>query len=361
MGLSGSKLYRLSGGTVIPASEALYPAEADLQQLIAENPQLLLSSPNEGQRLYLLRREQPVRDVPDGPALFSIDHLFIDQDGLPVLVEVKRSTDTRIRREVVGQMLDYASRMRAWSASELKASASLLDVPDDLWAALDGNLKAERMRLIFAADSIPDSLASMIDFLDRSMESIEVYGVEIKRYVSEDGAELISSTIVGGGNSPVKQAARYSTVWDADSMAEQLSQRGSSAIVPVVAALTSFASSTGLQIGYGRGTKFGVCRALRNGRKVFSVTSWEKGHTGLRTAVEVSLPSLVDQTCGTFEENALRSMLLTFPDAPSADTEQFVFGSSQFQYIDLRLLADPVNLSRFQNAIVQIVQAIPEE
>lgn len=108
MGLSGSNLYRLSGGTVIPASEALYPAEADLQQLIAENPQLLLGSPGDGQRLYLLRREQPVRDTPDGPALFSIDHLFIDQDGLPVLVEVKRSTDTRIRREVVGQMLDYA-------------------------------------------------------------------------------------------------------------------------------------------------------------------------------------------------------------------------------------------------------------
>lgn len=129
-----------------------------------------------------------------------------------MLVEVKRSTDTRIRREVVGQMLDYASRMRAWSASELRASAPLLDVPDDLWAALDGNLKAERMRLIFAADSIPDSLASMIDFLDRSMDSIEVCGVEIKQYVSEDGAELISSTIVGGGNSPVKQAARYSTI-----------------------------------------------------------------------------------------------------------------------------------------------------
>lgn len=48
MGLSGSNLYRLSGGTVIPASEALYPAEADLQQLIAENPQLLLGSPAMG-------------------------------------------------------------------------------------------------------------------------------------------------------------------------------------------------------------------------------------------------------------------------------------------------------------------------
>ncbi len=91
------------------------------------------------------------------------------------------------------------------------------------------------------------------------------------------------------------------------------------------------------------------------------MTSWEKGHTGLRTAVEVSLPSLVDQTCGTFEEGALRSMLLTFPDASPADAEQFIFGSSQFQYIDLRLLAEPSNLSHFQNAITQIVQAIPEE
>lgn len=32
-----------------------------------------------------------------------------DQDGVPTLVEVKRSTDTRIRREVVGQMLDHAA------------------------------------------------------------------------------------------------------------------------------------------------------------------------------------------------------------------------------------------------------------
>jgi hypothetical protein len=40
---------------------------------------------------------------------FSLDHLFLDQDGIPTLVEVKRSSDTRIRREVIGQMLDYAA------------------------------------------------------------------------------------------------------------------------------------------------------------------------------------------------------------------------------------------------------------
>jgi hypothetical protein len=36
-------------------------------------------------------------------------NLFIDQDAIPTIVEVKRSSDTRIRREVVGQMLDYAA------------------------------------------------------------------------------------------------------------------------------------------------------------------------------------------------------------------------------------------------------------
>ena len=37
----------------------------------------------------------------DGAGRWSVDHLFLDQDAIPTLVEVKRSTDTRIRREVV--------------------------------------------------------------------------------------------------------------------------------------------------------------------------------------------------------------------------------------------------------------------
>ena len=47
----------------------------------------------------------------------SLDHLFLDQDAVPTLVEVKRSENTQIRREVVGQMLDYAANgVMFWSA-----------------------------------------------------------------------------------------------------------------------------------------------------------------------------------------------------------------------------------------------------
>src|SRR3954451_13322596 len=53
---------------------------------------------------------------------WSLDHLFVDQDAVPTLVEVKRSSDTRIRREVVGQLLEYAANgTRYWPVEQLRA------------------------------------------------------------------------------------------------------------------------------------------------------------------------------------------------------------------------------------------------
>jgi hypothetical protein len=41
---------------------------------------------------------------------WSLDHLFIDGDGVPTLVRVKRTSDPRARREVVAQMLEGVFR-----------------------------------------------------------------------------------------------------------------------------------------------------------------------------------------------------------------------------------------------------------
>lgn len=61
-------------------------------------------------------------DAEDAGSRWSLDHLFLDQEGIPTLIEVKRSTDTRIRREVVGQMLDYAANAVVyWPVEELRA------------------------------------------------------------------------------------------------------------------------------------------------------------------------------------------------------------------------------------------------
>lgn len=71
-------------------------------------------SRSDPRRFLLVCREAPVADQ-YGAGRWSLDHLFVDQDAIPTLVEVKRSSDSRIRREVVGQMLDYAANgTRYW-------------------------------------------------------------------------------------------------------------------------------------------------------------------------------------------------------------------------------------------------------
>ena len=64
----------------------------------------------------------PLASEEDGAGRWSVGHLFLDQDSIPTIVEVKRSTDTRIRREVVGQMLAYAANAVVhWPVDRLRA------------------------------------------------------------------------------------------------------------------------------------------------------------------------------------------------------------------------------------------------
>ena len=81
----------------------------DFQLLLAKFPSLLCWEQNDTgmpRRWLLLKREKAVPAEDGGGGRWSVDHLFGDQDGVPTLIEVKRQSDTRLRREVVGQILD---------------------------------------------------------------------------------------------------------------------------------------------------------------------------------------------------------------------------------------------------------------
>src|SRR4051794_13711833 len=86
-----------------------YDSEDLFQTLLADHPALLGQASGASGKLLLVKRETAVPEIEDGSGRWSLDHLFLDREGVPVLVEVKRSSDTRLRREVVAQMLDYAA------------------------------------------------------------------------------------------------------------------------------------------------------------------------------------------------------------------------------------------------------------
>ncbi len=99
-------------GELTEMAETAFAAELDLQQLLAQHPNLLAGDqidPGTPRRWLLVSREVGIPDQEQGSSRWALDHLFLDQDGVPTLVEVKRGSDPRTRREVVGQMLDYAA------------------------------------------------------------------------------------------------------------------------------------------------------------------------------------------------------------------------------------------------------------
>jgi hypothetical protein len=109
---------------LVEFTEAPYDSAALLQELLQRHPRLLageLVDSAAPRRWLLVKREAGIPDGNGAANRWSIDHLYLDQDGVPTLVEVKRSTDTRIRREVVGQMLDYAANsVVCWSADKIR-------------------------------------------------------------------------------------------------------------------------------------------------------------------------------------------------------------------------------------------------
>src|SRR5215207_1256434 len=113
--MSGGIFLMRGDDELVEMHESPYEAEEVLQALIARFPSLLAGDQYAGdtpRRWLLVGRETALPDDEDAAGRWSVDHLFLDQDAVPTLVEVKRSSDTRIRREVVGQMLDYAERRR---------------------------------------------------------------------------------------------------------------------------------------------------------------------------------------------------------------------------------------------------------
>lgn len=191
-----------------------YEAEELLQRLLADHSDLLAGdqiNSDSPRRWLFIGREMGVPGEEGGSDQWSLDHLFIDQDAVPTFVEVKRSSDTRSRREVVAQMLDYAanaatywpvSRMRERHASMCESSGvdaeeHILELIGDdgdiegYWDRADQNLRSGRVRMLFVSDKIPPTLRRIVEFLNQQMNPAEVLALEVKQFIgTQDGNQL---------------------------------------------------------------------------------------------------------------------------------------------------------------------------
>ena len=224
-------------GRLEPLEEASFSSEDDLQALLAEHPELLDGEqmrPGDPRRWILIKREKGIAEAVDTGDRWALDHLLIDQDATPTLVEVKRGSNSEVRRKVVGQMLEYAAHATggagSWAVDDIRRdfedSAKAQDRnPDDLiadllqageeadvdafWEDVGANLAARRIRLLFVADEIPDSLARIVGFLnEQTRDNIEVLAVEIKQFSGETTQTLVPRVIGLTAAAPAKSGPR---------------------------------------------------------------------------------------------------------------------------------------------------------
>lgn len=279
--------------------------EDALQYLMEQYPQLIPGkqiSPasDDPPRFVLLRREMPVGS-------WSLDHLYIDQRGVLTLVETKLAQNPESRREVIGQIMEYASnafdawgegRARTSSADYYRAQGKNLDEVllnefgnesfdlDSFWQLAEDNLRRRRIRLIIAGDQLRPEVRRMIEFINAEMQNVEILGLELGCYGETDTSVVVVPRIVGQSlaSAERRNSPADVTVWENEKIREGIDSIASETIKARFSELFDLALSTGCYKP-SKGKVLGFQITGQSGVRIFNVFSDGGVYVVLHTSV----------------------------------------------------------------------------
>ena len=306
---------------LVEMKEEMYSSEDLLQSLLEEYPKLLAGDQIDSsapRKWLLVSREMGLPSEEDSGDRWTVDHLFLDQDGVPTLVEVKRSSDTRIRREVVGQMLDYAAnavvywpietiraKFEATCAAKQTSSEQVLqdfigeeEDQEKFWQNVKTNLQAGKVRLLFVADEIPSELKRVVEFLNSQMDPAEVLAVEIKQFIGQDLQTLVPRVIGQTAEAEKKKGRlRETRQWDEVSFFEELNKRGENE-VKVAKKLLEWGKANTSYIWWGKGKITGsfipILKFKEDWTSVIAV--WTNGIVAIQFGTMLLRPGFDDES-----------------------------------------------------------------
>lgn len=303
--MSGGIFLIQNDGELVEMKPEPYDTEAVLQELLAKYPNLLAGDQIDGaspRQWLLISRELGVPGEEDGGDRWSVDHLFLDQDAIPTFVEVKRSSDTRIRREVLGQILEYAAnameycpvdtirtrfedRCRQDGLEPAKELETLLGPDGNIegyWQRMKTNLHADKIRMVIVADEIPAELRVIVEFLNRQMETAEIVAIEIRQFVGKGLKTLVPR--VYGQTAEVERKKMgmrpQEKQWDEAMFFADLRRRCGDADAENARRIYDWAIANVGRIDWGKGSKDGSLIVVLGprGKGQVVVTLWSSGY-----------------------------------------------------------------------------------
>ena len=218
-------LIRSSDGW-IPADSVAYTAEGEFQAVVQETFERTLTA--QAERAVVVAREV---STPEGG---RIDIVAVDEDGVVTLCECKLDRNAGSRREVLGQVLEYAGSLKGMKFGEFRRllsdrlGADLVDAmreraPETFDAVaweedVSRSLDRGDFRLVIAVDQLTDVLKQTVLYLnDRASFSLLV--AEMRR-VRHDGVEMLAPRVFGeeAAQRKIPQRSASPTVRDADTV-----------------------------------------------------------------------------------------------------------------------------------------------
>ena len=213
----------------VPQGEAR--REAVLRDLIAEHPALLPVhdlDPSYG-RLVTVTRELTI------PGVGFVDVLLIDEAGRLVMVECKLWRNPQARREVVGQILDYARELSRYGYEDLQRQVSIATrrqgnvlyalaqeaggtLPEaEFVDRVTRDLAAGRFLLLIVGDGIAEGTRRIGEYLRDQpglgqvpaiFVTAKAQAAEVDRYLALGAAAVISKPF-----SPLDLPSRLRAIW----------------------------------------------------------------------------------------------------------------------------------------------------
>jgi hypothetical protein len=200
-------------GAWVAAQLTSYSDEAALQRTLLDDPSLI-----PGCAGAACVKELSV------PGVGSVDLVCVDSEGEITLVECKLQKNSQVKREIVGQIVSYASGLQGTAfesfaaAFAARAGTSLLasvvtaaaaDV-DELWfkSVVQDRLSTGAFRLVVAVDQINDELRRCIEYLnEHSSDHVRFMALELG-YLARRGVEILVPQTFGAPVESVSAATK---------------------------------------------------------------------------------------------------------------------------------------------------------
>ncbi|MGD1700079.1 hypothetical protein [Dapis sp. BLCC M229] len=277
---------------LVEMTEQAYDSEDQLQEFLETYPNLLAGDDIDRgipRRWLLISREIATSKEEEMTQEWALSHLFLDQEAIPTLVEVKPTHNTEARQKVVGQMIDYAANAGIyWPLESIIAKFEVncrengrdpeqvfeeflgQDANEEkFWQKVKTNLQAGKIRLVFVAEDIPAELRRIVEFLNEQMDPVEILALEIKQYVSQEGLRTLVPRVIG--QTTEAQLKKSSTTrerrrWDEVSFFPEFKTRWGADEASIVVKIHNWAKNQEplVKIQWGTGDVYGGFAAIVN-------------------------------------------------------------------------------------------------